>query len=139
MQNKYIVSFIFSILFLQGCQKDVPEPEVKLQVIPMSTIHAEHDLPVIMEQKKDAFNVQHHVRGNSVFVECMISDISFRDNSKKQGKLVLYIDGNKKEEITTAAFVIKGLTKGIHHVKLEVVNNKNESYDLQKEFTVSIS
>lgn len=139
MKAKYIVSLIFSILFLQGCQKDVPEPEVKVQVIPMSTIHAENDLPVIMEQKKEAFDVSHHVRGNSVFVECMISDISFRENSKKQGKLILYIDGNKKEEIKSAAFIIKGLTKGSHHVKLEVVNDKNEPYNLTKEFTVSIS
>lgn len=139
MKNKYIASLIFLISFLQGCQKDVPEPEVKFQIIPMSTVHAENDMPVILEPKKDAFKVQHHVKGNSVFVECMISDISFRDNSKNQGKIILHIDGQKKEEITSAAFIIKGLTKGTHHVKLEVVNRHNESYDLQEEFTVSIS
>lgn len=138
MNKKYIACLILFI-FLQGCQKDVPEPEVKFHVIPMSTIHAEHDMPVLMEQRKDEFLVQHHVKGNSVFVECMVSNISFRDNSKKQGKIIVHIDGKKKEEITSAAFIIKGLTKGTHHVKLEIVNLQNEPFDLQKEFTVSIS
>ncbi|MGG0717777.1 hypothetical protein ABE096_09310 [Robertmurraya massiliosenegalensis] len=134
-----IVSVCLLLLTLVGCQKDMPEPEVRFTVIPMSTVNTAHDMPVTIDQNNEPFNVQHHIRGNSVFVECMIQDISFRDDSdQKQGKIILYIDGEKKEEITAAAFIIKGLERGTHQVKLEVVKPNNEPYHLEKEFTVSI-
>lgn len=117
----------------------MPEPEVRFTVIPMSTVNTAHDMPVTIEQNNEPFQVQHHIRGTSVYVECMIPAISFRDDSdKKQGKIILYIDGKKKEEITAAAFIIKGLEKGSHQVKLEVVKANNEPYHLEKAFTVSI-
>lgn len=139
MKNKYIpIILLFTVLQL-GCQKDLPEPEVKFKVIQMSTVHAEHDMPVTIEQKREPFIVKHHVKGASVFVECMVSDISFREKSEKQGKIILYVNGKKKEEITTAAFIIKGLPRGTHQIKLEVVKPNNEPYHLQKEFAISIS
>lgn len=116
----------------------MPEPEVKLKVVPMSTIQAEEELPVMMETYSEDFRVQHHVKDKRVFVECIIPTISFRENSNRQGKILLYVNGNKKEEISTAAFVIKGLTKGKHHIRLVVVKPNHEPYGLEREFAVSI-
>jgi hypothetical protein len=138
---KYITStLLLFFLLLTGCQsqKDMPEPEVKFSVIPMSTVNTEHDMPAVTSQAKEPFMVQHHVRGSNVYIECMIPSISFREDSSNQGKIILYIDGVKKEEIQTAAFIVKGLGSGNHRVKLEVVKPNNEPYQLQKEFMVSI-
>ncbi len=139
MRTIYL-SLMMLVLMTVGCQKDLPEPEAKkLMVIPMSTVNTAHDMPVTIEQSSEPFKVQHHIRGNSVFVECMLPAITFRDDSEqKQGKIILYINGVKKEEVTTAAFIIKGLEKGTHRVKLEVVTPNDEPYQLEKEFTVSI-
>lgn len=134
---KYI-SIFFLLLNITGCQKELPEPEVKFQVVPMSTINTEHDLPVAIEQGREPFMVQHHVKGDNVFVECMIPNISFREDSKNKGKIILMIDGKKREEIHTAAFIIKGLGRGTHQISLEVVTPNNEPYHLKKEFAVSV-
>lgn len=123
---------------VSACKKEMPEPEMNLKVIPMSTVHAEDDMPVSMDKNGEDFIVQHHVKEDSIFVECILPDISFRENSRKQGKIIVYVDGKKKDEITTAAFIIKGLPKGTHQILLEVVKPNNEPYQLQKEFTVSI-
>lgn len=138
MRAPYIVAILLSVMVTSACQKDMPEPEVKVKVIPMSTIQAEEELPVMKETNNEDFRVQHHVKDERVFVECIIPSISFRENSNHPGKLLLYVNGNKKEEISTAAFVIKGLTKGNHHIRLVVVKPNNEPYGLEKEFTVSI-
>lgn len=136
---KYMTSTILLVfIILTGCQKDLPEPEVKFSVVPMSSVNTAHDMPVTYHQAKESFMVQHHVRGENIYVECIIPSISFREKSSNPGKIILYIDGVKKEEIHTAAFIIKGLGSGKHQVKLEVVTPNNEPYQLQKEFTVSL-
>lgn len=138
MKIAYMITILLALQMLFGCKKDIPEPEMQFKVIPMATVHAEDDLPVLMEKGQDRFMVQHHIKEDRVFVECILPDITFRENSPNQGKIILYVDGKKKEEITTAAFIIKGLPEGNHQIRLEVVNLKNEPYHLQKEFTVSI-
>jgi hypothetical protein len=92
-------------------------------------------------QEIPSFLVHHQTRGNDVFVECILTGISFRQNDhskEKVGKVLVSIDGKKKQEVTTAAFIIKGISPGNHKLKLEVVNLKNEPYGLEKEFLVDI-
>lgn len=89
-------------------------------------------------QAADPFTVQHQVKGNDVFVECMIPSISFRDHSKNKGKLKLYVDGKERKEVTSAAFIIKGLPTGTHKIKIVVVKPNGEPYGLEKEFNVTI-
>lgn len=138
--TKYILLICF--IFLGACHKDIPEPEVKskLSVIPMSSVHTSDELPVVAQHRNNnQFMVQHHVKESNVFVECIVSGITFRDQTKgKKGKIILFIDGQKKEEIHTAAFIIKGLSRGDHVVKIEVVDENNQSYSLSKEFEVTI-
>lgn len=136
--SSYIVTILLTLLIAAGCQKEIPEPEVKIDVLPMSTVHGEDDMPVNIEANKEEFQVHHHVKGDRIFVECMIPSISFREDSENQGKMLVFVNGKKKEEISTAAFIIKGLAKGSHHIRLEVVRPNNEPYHLEKEFTVSI-
>ena len=50
--------------------------------------------------------MKHQVKGNDVYIECIVKDASFRNNGTK---LILYIDGKKTKEINNAAFIVKGL------------------------------
>ncbi|MCM2533520.1 hypothetical protein NDK43_15410 [Neobacillus pocheonensis] len=52
--------------------------------------------------------------------------------------MVVYIDGLRTQEATSAAFIIKGLSPGNHKIKLEVVKLNNEPYGLMKELLVNI-
>ncbi len=71
----------------------------------------------------------------------MVSGITFREtgnNHEKKGKMVVWIDGTRSQEVTSAAFIIKGLSPGEHRVKLEMVNLHNQPFGLTKEFVVNI-
>lgn len=93
------------------------------------------------ENQNPSLFVQSNIKGNNVFVECILSGISFREsnqNGQKVGKLVIWLDGKKTKEVNSAAFIIKGLPPGDHQVKLEVVDLKNVPYGVTKEFMVNI-
>ncbi|MEH7493272.1 hypothetical protein [Neobacillus niacini] len=92
-------------------------------------------------EKTPSLHVQSRTKGNNVFVECVLSGISFRQseqNDRKVGKLVIWLDGKRTKEVTSAAFIIKGLPPGEHSVKLEVVDLKNVPYGVTQEFLVNI-
>lgn len=99
--------------------------------------------PVFSEysDKAPSFFVQSKTNGKDVFVECILSGISFRQSDQKGqkvGKLVVWVDGKRTREVNAAAFIIKGLPPGEHEVKLEVVDLHNKSYGLTNEFLVNI-
>jgi magnesium-transporting ATPase (P-type) len=88
-----------------------------------------------------ALFVQYESKGNNVFVECIVTGVTFRekDQSNKQvGKMIVWVDGKKSKEVSTAAFIIKDLASGNHKLKLEVVDLHNKPYGLSKEFMVNI-
>ncbi|MDF2789067.1 MAG: hypothetical protein K0S80_2165 [Neobacillus sp.] len=92
-------------------------------------------------EKTPSLHVQSRTKGNNVFVECVLSGISFRQseqNDRKVGKLVIWLDGKRTKEVNSAAFIIKGLPPGEHSVKLEVVDLKNVPYGVTQEFLVNI-
>jgi FlaG/FlaF family flagellin (archaellin) len=100
-------------------------------------------LPLVGEYSEStpSLSVQSRTKGNNVFVECVLSGISFRQseqNDRKVGKLVIWLDGKRTKEVNSAAFIIKGLPPGEHSVKLEVVDLKNVPYGVTKEFLVNI-
>ncbi|MEH6995135.1 hypothetical protein V7075_20905 [Neobacillus drentensis] len=109
----------------------------------LSGFQASNVSPVFSENsdKTPAFFVQSKTNGKDVFVECILSGISFRQsdqNGQKVGKLVIWVDGKRTKEVYAAAFIIKGLPPGEHEVKLEVVDLHNKSYGLTSEFLVNI-
>jgi hypothetical protein len=88
-----------------------------------------------------SFFVSSKTKGSNVYVECILSGISFREsdrNGQKVGKLIIWLDGKKTKEVNSAAFIIKGLPPGSHEVKLEVVDLENKSYGLTNVFLVNI-
>ncbi|WHY02265.1 hypothetical protein [Neobacillus sp. DY30] len=100
-------------------------------------------LPKVSEysDKAPSLYVQSQTKGNNVFVECILSGISFRQSDqqgRKTGKLIIWLNGKKTKEVNSAAFIIKGLPPGEHTVKLEVVDLKNVPYGVSKEFLVNI-
>lgn len=88
-----------------------------------------------------ALFVQHKIKGDHVFIECIVTGITFRETeqaTQKVGKMIVWIDGKRNSVVDSAAFIIKGLKPGNHKIKLEVVSLQNVPYGLDKEFMVNI-
>ncbi|MDP4085700.1 MAG: hypothetical protein Q8934_13935 [Bacillota bacterium] len=137
-----VSGLLFGIFF--GCQKELPKPKTEAG-FPFYKIHLIHETSVSaanqQQDEKPSLYVQYQTRGKSLLVECIVTGITFREsNESKQrvGKMVVWMDGKKKQDINAAAFVMKSLPSGHHHFKLEVVNLQNQSYGLSKEFVVNI-
>ncbi|MEH7383915.1 hypothetical protein V7147_00680 [Bacillus sp. JJ1521] len=86
--------------------------------------------------------VEHHVRGSDVYLECIIPNFIFKQSGgqKKDGEghLNVIIDGKRTEKISTAAFIIKGLSRGEHSLKIQVVHNDLTKYPLEHTIQVQI-
>lgn len=125
-----MVLLILPILMV-ACQKEIPEPKVKnISLYPYEAILASAN-----KLEVDPFFVSHQVKGNDVYVECRIKNISFRNNL---ALLVLTIDGKKMNEINHPAFIIKGLQKGTHQIKLEIMKKNEKNPTATREFKVTI-
>jgi hypothetical protein len=146
--KKNVQFLILSMIILgiiSGCQMDVPKSETMPKIGQMDHYGSfqEDIIPVFSQYTSDypSLFVQYETKGNNVFVECILTGISFRESDKskqKIGKMVVWIDGRKKQEVTSAAFIVKGLSPGNHKLKLEVVQLNNKSYGIMKEFLVNI-
>ncbi|MFC0271166.1 hypothetical protein ACFFIX_06845 [Metabacillus herbersteinensis] len=128
---------------ISGCSNEKPRPEGKIEVNPLQiTVLREEALEVVSLDQKRVMTVNHHIKGNNVYVECFVSNFSFKGNkqTKKNGEgyLNVYVDGKKVDEIATAAFVIKGLENGAHTIKIELVHNDSTSYHIKKTWKVEI-
>ena len=126
------------IVLLIGCGRDLPKPE-------SNTVSQQRAIEVANSKidnkttTQPVFLANHYLKGKNIFVECVLSQISFRkDSNKKMGKIIVFVDGKKTEEVYSPIFIIKGLPPGNHRVKLEVVTLENQPYDLKREFNVTI-
>ena len=96
------------------------------------------------ETEQRSITVNHEVKEKDIYVECIINNFTFVEEKKGmahvdgQGHLALYIDGNEVDSIYKAAFIIKGLPKGKHTVKIELMKNNNKPYGIEEEFSVTI-
>lgn len=116
----------------------MPEPEAKKGKDVSQSISQSKASPVFQASKGVTFDVSHQLRANTIFVECKVNGITFRKNEKgESGRILIFIDGKKKHEIGRAAFVIKGLSKGKHTVKL-ILLNKDSQFMNTKSFEVEI-
>lgn len=132
------------LVIVSGCQTDIPTLGKKLDIVPVHKVIASgfESVPVAnIPAKKDPFFVQSRVKGNDLYIECIVTGISFRENDQTKaiiGKIIVTVDGIKKEEVSTAAFIVKGLKPGNHRINLEVMKLNNQPYQLSKEFTITI-
>ncbi|WML43583.1 hypothetical protein [Neobacillus sp. PS3-40] len=148
MKNRSWFFFISILLLgvLSGFQSDLPKSDTIQKSLPIknsSTSMQERSVITANQipTEKQSLFVHYQTKGNNLFVECIVTGISFREldqSQQKVGKIIVWLDGKKKQEADAAAFIIKGLTNGNHQLKLEVVNLKNEPYGLSKEFDITI-
>ncbi len=127
-----------AFLLLASCGNDLPDPEVK----PKKEATVNYSLPataaVQASLENTGFYVHHIVKGNKVFVECKVKDYSFRqDSNGNRGKIVLEMDGEKKE-YSSAAFVIEGLKAGKHTMTLSVIDVASKMPKYKESFQVMI-
>lgn len=92
--------------------------------------------------KREA-EIRHKVKDNKVYVEVVVSNFTFTKPGKErkkdgQGHIHLYLDGQKVDEIHQAAFIVRGIPKGKHTLKVVVVHNDHSPYPIKKEFDITI-
>jgi len=140
---RFILFFTCFVWALTGCVEDKPRPEGGISVVPLQIIDTSQSAIEVVSQKQPRnLVVNHHVRGQNVYVECFVPSFTFKEKGgmkvNGEGHVNVFVDGKRVEEISTAAFIIKGLEKGNHQLKVEVVHNDSSSYNLKKSWNVSI-
>jgi hypothetical protein len=130
---------------LSGFQKNLSITEIEQNngAVDLTSLNQTRSFPINNPNSKDipSLVVKHEIKGNHVLIECIVTGISFRESDKskqKIGKIVVWIDGKKHTEATSAVLIIKNLNPGNHKVILEIVNLNNEPYGLANEFMVNI-
>lgn len=126
-----LVCLSLLLIALGGCKQDIPKPK---------TYNVEASEKAISTKNHQSASIRHIVQGANVFIECMVPNITFSGANKnaERGKIKVYVDGHLKGEYYTAAFVMKGFSKGVHHVKIDIVKLNNKSHGLSKDFYITI-
>ncbi|MBD8843078.1 MULTISPECIES: carbohydrate-binding protein [Priestia] len=126
---RLLLTTALCVVSLLGCNHDKPKPETKIssQLRAAETFGAMNTKPSLM--------VHQHVKGQNVYVECILSGFSF---STESGFLQIKVDGKPFKEMKQAAFVLSDLPKGSHTVTIELMKSKEESYQVRNTFTVEI-
>ncbi|MEH7382400.1 hypothetical protein V7138_18205 [Bacillus sp. JJ1533] len=129
--------FILSLCFLSFLTPQIDEKPV----VAKSGHHAYYSEISEVERER-TIQVEHHIRGNDVYLECIIPNFTFKQSGgqKKDGEghLNVLIDGERTEKVSTAAFIIKGLATGEHTLKIQVVHNDLTNYQLEHTIHVQI-
>jgi hypothetical protein len=116
-------------------------PIVSVSAAPENDTYDEIEKTFNADDGNFEMTVKEQVKGNDVYVECIVSGFDFSDRGDKksgQGYINLYLNGHKIDEIYTAAFIIKGLPEGEHEVTLELVKNDGTPYGMKEKFEVTI-
>ncbi|MCR8849246.1 membrane lipoprotein lipid attachment site-containing protein [Rossellomorea sp. SC111] len=128
---KKMIMLAIALLILSGCKEKMPEPE--------SFSFAKKVEAANRGQKP--VSIKHMVQGNQVYIECIVPGVTFTSEKKgaKKGKIIVRSNtGNLYKEYHTAAFVIKGLPKGVHLLNVEIVGKNNQSFGMKEQFYVTI-
>lgn len=146
MRKLILLPFILTALVVSGCTNDKPQPETFMEIIPMEVTNISNEKTIeamASQNKQRSFEVKHHVKARDVYVECIVSNFKFtkgkKVNSEGEGHIDLYLNDKKVDEIYTAAFIAKELPTGKHTIRVELVNNDSTTYNLSKEFEVTIA
>ncbi|MFC3882701.1 hypothetical protein ACFOU2_04000 [Bacillus songklensis] len=137
------VSICLAALLLGACSNDKPKPETRMEVVPMNVVQTKEEAVETLKSSSNRSMIVHqHVRGNNVYVECIVNNFSFAETGQNtqdgKGYLQLYVDGKRMEPISQAAFIIKNLAPGKHTIQLELMKSSKKSYGLSKTFEVVI-
>ncbi|OQM46335.1 hypothetical protein B6A27_06830 [Anoxybacillus sp. UARK-01] len=125
------LAMVFAIAALTACVHHKPQPETMQQVSAAVSMQA---------PAAQTMHVKHEMRGKDVLVECVIDHFSFTKGDKAHGNghINVYLNGQKINEVFTAAFVLRGLPSGKHQIRLELVRDDESKYGVSSEFEVNI-
>ncbi|WP_027408251.1 hypothetical protein [Anoxybacteroides tepidamans] len=131
LRTKLFIAAI-SLSVLAACTNHKPEPETMYEAIPTASA-----------QGVQTIHVKHDVRGKDVFIECIIGNFSFKKGTRRkvegEGHIDVYLNGQKINEVFTAAFILRGLPTGKHKVHLELVHNDGSKYGVSYDFEADVS
>ncbi len=135
MKKMCYAGMLFMIcMLLAACKNDIPpEPEVN------KFVHGQEaaiQTSGFVIEAVDSFTVKHQVKGNDAYFECIVKGASFRNDG---AKIILYVDGKRVKEIDHAAFIVKGLNKGTHKIKLELIGPNQQGIMGEKEIDININ
>ncbi|MCF6136983.1 hypothetical protein [Pseudalkalibacillus berkeleyi] len=124
---------------LVGCQLGNQE---KLQVVNVNG-NPDSFQALAVTNSKVSMTLRHMITDNDLFVECYIPDFKFTDHSNDQsegaGYLKVSVDHQKAFSVNKAAFIVKDLSKGNHHISVMLVNaNGKKIKGMEKQFFVNI-
>ncbi|WP_226665872.1 hypothetical protein [Metabacillus litoralis] len=142
--KKLPIMLALLMIILVGCTEDKPRPKgVVSDVIPVQVNNLSEDVVAVVNQtNKNTFDLNYHIREQNVYVECFIPGFIFEDMNSKNRKdkvhLNVTVDGQKTLEIYTAAFILKGLDKGVHDIAVEVMQSDSSSNLMKKTFQIKI-
>lgn len=129
--------YILPLFFLCSTFLQINEKNDAAMIVPTAYFNEISELEI-----ERNIQVEHHVRGNDVYLECIIPNFTFKQSGgqKKDGEghLNVTIDGKRTEKISTAAFIMKGLSKGGHTIKIQVVHNDLTKYPLEHSIQIQI-
>ncbi|MBD8068416.1 hypothetical protein [Bacillus sp. PS06] len=141
MRSIYVIPM--TLFMLVGCTNDKPVPEassLSIESVESNDIQGISPVSAMKKSGRKQVVVQQQVIGHNVYVECIIPDYTFGEEGrlKGEGYIELSVDGKVVDQISTAAFIIKGLHIGEHIIKLEIKKADGQKYQLQEEFSVTI-
>ncbi|GER68185.1 hypothetical protein BpJC7_23350 [Weizmannia acidilactici] len=115
-------------ILLSGCGGQIPRKEW-------------NEVDAATYTKGNQVSIRHFVKEDDLFVECIIPSVSFSGSKHaRQAKIKVYVDGAYEGEYNTAAFVVKGLEKGVHTVKLEVVDKTTDAdLGIRRQFYITVT
>jgi PBP1b-binding outer membrane lipoprotein LpoB len=129
--KKIIFLSIALLIVLSGCKEKMPEPESFTFTKKVEAANTE----------KKPLSIKHMVQGSQVYIECIVPNVTFTSEKSGaiKGKIVVRSNtGNLYKEYYTAAFVVKGLPKGVHLLNVEIVGTNNKPLGMKKQFYVTI-
>ncbi|WP_273125346.1 hypothetical protein [Bacillus weihaiensis] len=140
---KWFITALMIVVFLCGCVEDKPRPKGMVDAAPVQIEDLSNEAVQVMTQSKErTLDVSYHVKNQNVYIECYIPSFQFAESKKGQtqgeGHLQVIVDGKRINDIYTAAFIVKGLSKGTHQIDIEVVHNNSHSYSLQESIQVVV-
>lgn len=112
----------------------------------MVTIEPLHNVGLVSVNviAHDHFVVSYSLQQSDVYVELFKNNFHFTKENvgskhkEGEGHIRLHINDEHVDTVYEAGFIIKGLPKGKHEIKIELAQNDRTPYEIDETFTVCI-
>jgi hypothetical protein len=134
-----IVTIMFACSLLTACQfvRHDELREVKIESDPQGF----EAIKVTSSETSRTMTIRHMIANGNVFVECFVPNFEFEQEASahNEGYLIVSVDHKPAYPVYKAAFVIKDLSKGSHHIRIQLADHEGRAIkDLEKQFLVTI-